>query len=402
MKIGITFNFNNKKIFSNGLGQNTIFLYDMFKNIEGVKSVQLIDVYKRDFKEYQEIGWLNGYDVINWDLKDLNDIDLIIVLGSFPSDKSMSDFKKLSNNKKIVYYVGGNNLAIDQERMIFEKTWASKDKDVPSSNFVTSKNIDEIWMVPQQEYHNLDYLSIVFNCPTRVVPFIWSPKFIKQNAELIETNSDYTPYFDNKIDSIDTWKIGSIEPNINVVKTAYPILFALEEFYNKTNNKDKVSFNIMNSKELMDNPTLISICKSLNIHKDGKLTFDVRYPIAFISSRILDLIVSHQWENPLNYAYLDAVYFGIPLVHNARLCKDIGYYYEDYKLKTAANLIEHAIQNRKTDINYTSRNREIIERYQFDKNSNILTQYRQLIDMLQGDFINSTYNWESNSISFAK
>ncbi|MGF6856516.1 DUF2827 family protein [Paraburkholderia sp. CI3] len=42
-----------------------------------------------------------------------------------------------------------------------------------------------------------------------------------------------------------------------------------------------------------------------------------------------DIVISHQLENPLNYFYLEVRWQGYPLVHNAHLCADLGYYYRD-------------------------------------------------------------------------
>ena len=63
----------------------------------------------------------------------------------------------------------------------------------------------------------------------------------------------------------------------------------------------------------------------LDIVRNNKTTFENRFPMAWFLCEHTDVVLSHQWENPLNYAYLDAVYMGYPLVHNAHLFKNGGF-----------------------------------------------------------------------------
>jgi hypothetical protein len=51
-----------------------------------------------------------------------------------------------------------------------------------------------------------------------------------------------------------------------------------------------------------------------------------------------DIVISHQMENPLNYFYLEVCWQGYPLVHNASLCDDLGYYYRDNDAEAASKL----------------------------------------------------------------
>jgi hypothetical protein len=46
--------------------------------------------------------------------------------------------------------------------------------------------------------------------------------------------------------------------------------------------------------------------------------------------REVDAVITHQWENDLNYLYWDVLSLGYPLVHNSSRIKDAGYYYPDF------------------------------------------------------------------------
>lgn len=56
------------------------------------------------------------------------------------------------------------------------------------------------------------------------------------------------------------------------------------------------------------------------------------------------MVISHQWGNPLNYAYLEASWLGYPLVHNATLCQDLGFYYPGFDVQAGVSALEQACQ----------------------------------------------------------
>ena len=57
-----------------------------------------------------------------------------------------------------------------------------------------------------------------------------------------------------------------------------------------------------------------------------------------------DIVVSHHWENGLNYLLYDALYGNYPLVHNSPFLRDVGYYYPDFEIFDAARAIATAAQ----------------------------------------------------------
>ena len=203
-----------------------------------------------------------------------------------------------------------------------------------------------------------------------------------------------TPFFDDKV--FDKWKVASVEPNLSVLKNILPIIYSCEYAYKK--NPDAFEeFNITNSSKLIKNKTLIDIVKNFESHKDKKMIFDGRYNIIQVISKFADMIVSNQWGNALNYAYLDVVYFGTPLIHNAHLCQDIGYYYEDFKIKDAGDLILKVIEERKSDKEYTKRHREILKRYTIE-NKEMINQYELLLKNLfeKNEIDGKQYDWKTN------
>ena len=57
------------------------------------------------------------------------------------------------------------------------------------------------------------------------------------------------------------------------------------------------------------------------------------------------MLVCHQILNPLNYLYLDAVYLGYPVLHNAYMCEDLGYYYKGSDTIEVAKMLSYILEN---------------------------------------------------------
>ena len=392
MRVGITLNVQKEKsLFANGLKQNCFMLYDVLNLIDSVTEVSMVNTnHTITDEELKNISWVKEYNVIRWDKETKNHIDVLMTLDTVPSEYDLQKFRDGGKNK-IVGYKGGNSLIMHIEDILFDNRYGSK--NTPKNGVVISESFDEIWMVPQQEFHNKDYFELSHNCESKVVPFVWSPKFIEELSEYY-IKKGINPHFDDK--TFDKWKIGMVEPNLSVLKNLLPIIYSCEYAYNK--NPDAIAeINVMNGKKLMQNETLKSIVTKFNSHKDKKMIFDARYNIVYTIAKHIDIMVSNQWGNALNYAYLDTVYFGTPLIHNAHLCKDLGYYYEDFKIIDAGDLILEVIEKRKSDNDYTKRNREKLKRYTIE-NEEMINQYELLLKNLfnKNEIDGKKYDWETN------
>jgi hypothetical protein len=54
-------------------------------------------------------------------------------------------------------------------------------------------------------------------------------------------------------------------------------------------------------------------------------------------------VVTHHWENGLNYLYYDVLYGGYPLVHNSEFLADVGYYYESFDAEAGGEALIRAL-----------------------------------------------------------
>ena len=400
MVVGVTMKlYKGLNIFGNGLGQNCLMMYDLISKIDFVEKVHLVH-FEQGLTEddIQDLKFLHNYDVVKWRDDETEKIDLLITLGIFPDENDLGRWKSENPDRRVVTYKGGNNMVLLTEDIIFHRKWLNREEENVAKGVVLySKNVDEVWMVPQQEFHNKDFFELTFKAPSRSVPFVWNPKFIELEYAVKKLkHPDIEIEFDKK--NFDKWRVASMEPNQSILKNMVPILYFMEEAYNRNPDAFR-QFNITNASGFVTNPLLIEIVNELNIQKDKKLGFDPRWTVESLLTSFAEMIVSHQWGNPLNYAYLDVVYYGYPLIHNAHLCPDIGYYYEGYKLKDAASMIIKAVDERKQDVDYMHRNREILKRYQADHNPAMVDQYARLIKSLwDGPKVEGEWNWKTNLI----
>ena len=112
-------------------------------------------------------------------------------------------------------------------------------------------------------------------------------------------------------------------------------------------------------------------------------------------------IVSWQWTNPLNYLYFDIAWMGYPIIHNAHICKDVGYYYKDVDIIEASEKVKWVIDNHNEEeylLDYILKNRNAIKRYT-KKNKTLIKQYNMLLqDLVTDKFQKYNYDEELNLI----
>lgn len=385
MKIGITINLGQHSIWSSGINQNAIYLSMLLNSIDGFESIMIGQIPNNgggSIEEVRSIQEKQGLTLIDLEKSYNVKFDVIIGLGLAVNQYMYSRY--LNNNKNIKYvsYKCGNDFITDMETILFEAHGDrinTQNHDLPEP--------DQIWSIPQMENTNLDYYSFLLNQQNAtVVPFVWEPIAIEafcKNIDLKEYNGE------------PIQKIAVMEPNISVFKNCiFPIVVA-DRLY-KTIDLEKLI--LIGADRIKNNAKFLNVIRRSKLAIDGKITADKRYPTGNVLKSMSNLVLSWQWENALNYLYLDIAWMGYPIVHNANLCKDIGYYYKGFKADDASYVLKDVILNHSNDTDYLQRNRNTISRYT-SKNKNLANQYSELINNLVEDkFIKYSYDSKNNSI----
>jgi hypothetical protein len=397
MNIGITIHLQeeNESLWINGIKLNAAYLLKALKEIG--YNAYLVNSSDIQSPYETKVNW-NTTEIPIFDYSEVyKDTDIMIWLGATYGDQDILDFKSSGPNKKVIKYVCGNNYMLDMENSIFGEG---------TGGTGYNQLIDEVWYVPQQEELNREYYRVLHNLPAskvRPVPFIWDPMFLDQfsmvynNSEVIEKQLPVPIYRPGKPNSEK--RITSFEPNINVGKWHMINLLIAEDYLNSGGDFEKLT--ILCGNQLLTKPYYQSILRNTKLWTSDpvKLSYQPRLQVTHALAAFTDIIIAHQWAIPLNYSYLDALYLQFPLVHNAPMIKDAGYYYSGNNIAMGANQLKLAIEQHDSNIEeYTERSEKVLTRYTIF-NEGLLETYKQLIETTMGikdHNLSSIYDWSTN------
>lgn len=371
-KIGVTFSCpdNAMGMFSNGIRQNALFFNELLVNIG--YDVELIILEKN----ISLIKTLYGINSDKYKFSTLNNIinsnyDLIIQFGMEIPENVLIELK--NKGTKLVSYHCGNDYIYDTENALH----GSENKEVQYSKLQPSI-FNQIWSIPQMTNSNKYYWQTLYKSECIEVPFIWSPLA----NENYEKDCIIAGLGDLKYKSKDKNNVAIFEPNMNVFKWAFPALLVCENSYMIEKNIDHVYITNIENNKKFNLKFFNNLVKNLDLFKDKKISVESRYNTLHFMSKYANIAVSHQWENPLNYLYLDLAWFGWPIIHNAYLCKDVGYYYEGFNYEMGGEILDDVIKFHDSNHKeYLERNRKIIDRY-LPTNKELQEKYKELIENL--------------------
>jgi hypothetical protein len=386
IKIGVTLDLPKRSMefFTNGIRQNVLYFVELLLNI-GEYDVYFI-VYDKNIaecQEYNQIFYREDFKIMKNSEIFSNPFDLIVVLGYDINKHIVNRLRYIGT--KIVYYACGNTYLINTEKILYDQHEKMGDFNFLFKN--ESKLYDQIWSIPQMVNTNQYYWQTLYRAECIEVPFVWSNKSIKMAALSYGFKSEDEVLYSTK--EGNTKKIAIFEPNISLMKWCLPALLVCENAYRINENNKSIERVFMNN--IIDHSTSINkinmdflnkIVKALDIFHDKKLSIEKRYNTLFFMKHYADIAVSHQMENPLNYLYLDLAWMGWPIVHNAHLCKDVGYYYEGFNYDMGGKILDEVIRNHDSNKEeYLIRNRKVIDRY-LPSNVELQKKYKVLIDNL--------------------
>jgi hypothetical protein len=379
IKIGITLLLFNdiNSFFSNGINQNSLFLCELLLNCGFdvyfiVEDPKLFNIEKTTLND---IFYDTRFKYIKYSEIIYSELNVIITLSFSYGEMFIYNYLKNMNTKHVGYFCG-NTYIIESEKILYNQ---HKKRHTDAYDFTINNfpKYDEIWSIPQMSEINLDFWCILYKCKCIEVPFVWSSNAITLFCKANKSNEEDLYYKNRGPEK----KIAIFEPNISIMKWALPAVLICEDAYR--NNKLIKHLYVTNINSSTTNDFNIEqfnkFMNSLDIVKDKKCSIETRYKTLPFMSNYADIVISHQWGNPLNYLYFDLAWMGWPIIHNAYLCKDVGYFYEDFHLKDGSSLLEKVIECH--DLNkdqYLIDNRKSIERF-LPTNKILQETYKELI-----------------------
>ncbi|WP_175028074.1 DUF2827 domain-containing protein [Burkholderia seminalis] len=363
LRIGITIGLRapDESLWINGIKQNALFLAKLLMASPHGYRVTLVNT--TDVPLTDALPWnRNVYDTRTFaDMKDA--LDVVIELGGQIDGEQTAYLK--ARGVKLVSYCCGVEYINAMESMLFgRRLWDS---------LFINRGYDEVWAIPQIAPSSLPFLQSLRRCPGRVVPFVWDPMFLTDRTRSLPGHGEYRPR------SESGKRLTVMEPNQDVVKfCVYPMLI-IDEAYRR--DPDAICFtHVTNADRLAhDSPEFVMLMNYLDIVRAGKAAFVGRFDTPDFLATMTDIVVSHQWSNPLNYFYFDVCWQGYPLVHNAGLAPDLGYYYPDNDVRRGADALLRALHTHDDDWEaYILRQRKILRRYTWE-DSSLVAAYDELL-----------------------
>ena len=329
-RVGITIAHANdvpSVLWSNGIYQNIVYLALLMQQLPNVE-VNLIS-YPFDQTVDHPIGACFKIPTIN-DRADALKMDVIIELGIRLEKDFTEPFRKRKG--KLVSYMAGNATVMNFESVFLDGDAAARGSVISPDGF------DAIWITPQHMHTNARVFA-AFGSPIEEAPHIWSPVGIEHASASMGVN----PVFRGRP---ETWSLATFDPNINVVKSFHIPLLVADGAHKK--KPDQIRRMLLFCTEHLKGRTHFeSYVAATSLGKASKVTAEGRHGIVAMLGREADAVITHQWENDLNYLYWDVMSLGYPLIHNSSRIREAGYYYPDFDPASGSEVLLEALAKHK-------------------------------------------------------
>lgn len=332
LTIGITFFLRKdaSSIWSNGADQNCVFLWRLLR----AAGHRVIAINGGDGEAPSPGMMLAGLGLEFVRIDDVIDtLDVLIEAGAQVSAEHVARVR--ANGGRAVGYKFGNAYVIDAERVAH---------NLPAGSIFNGSQFDEIWTTPQHVATCASYWETCYRCPVRVLPHIWEPLFVDAAVREFPEGLafGYQPGRASK-------RIAIFEPNIGIVKMCAIPMLVCEHAYRRRPDLIERVF-VTNAAAIKGHLTFATFAGNLDIVRakgeDGRsrCSFEGRFNTPWFLAAHADVVVSHQWENGLNYAYYDALHGGYPLIHNSDLLPEgVGYRYRGFDARDGGDVLAAAL-----------------------------------------------------------
>ncbi|PLZ03938.1 DUF2827 domain-containing protein [Burkholderia sp. WAC0059] len=326
MRIGISvLSHAGQSIWQNGLGQNVVFLALAFARLPFVRQVVLIDVGSERHLPREAEALAPGLRVLTQQ-EATDEVDVIVEMAG-ALDVRWLDLMR-ARGRKVVYHCCGQPYVGLVEPAVFERP----------AHAARPGRYDEIWLLPKDRLL-APLMRTLHRCPVHVVPFVWHPMFLEARIAEVASHGVRYGYEANRAaggaQAGQGLRVAIFEPNISVVKTSSIPMLVCDEAWRAAPGS-VAAMHVLNTLHMKDHPGMLHLANSLDLVREHRATFHGRHDVVGFMGQHADAVVSHQWGNDQNYAYLDALYGDYPLIHNSPWLAGAGYYYPGFDAAAGA------------------------------------------------------------------
>jgi len=357
MDILLTADFR-KGLFTNGLQQNVVFLSKLLQELGHNPMIVLNHSIDECIDPPTGILIMNIDEVYDYNY------DYILQTAFTIGVDTMSQLKEKNPRCKNIHIYYGNGMlsAIELSLELSDR------RMVP----INPALVDEVWISPHYEFSKSFYQTYYKTSRILTIPYIWDSFYVDAHEKIWNHIDKSCTYDSNRPKNI-----AIMEPNLNFTKNAVPPIFLIEELYSR--NPDLIeSVNIYCSSRLREKYYFQQLLNVTKLHKDGKINLLNRQNASKTFSHDCSLLLSHNFMNGLNYTYLEALHFNIPLVHDSTYIEEAGYYYPMFDFQTGARALERALTLHDENLGlYEQKAKNILRKYS-PHNPLVIEEYKKL------------------------
>jgi hypothetical protein len=333
-------------LYENGLRQNVLFLYRLFRASPNCRAVYLLNHGDGELAEDARAYGVEPHHILRTrDLK--QPLDYAIVLGAAMDKETVRALRQ--SGTRLICYKGGNGAVISMEAM------AAVPPRGDAERYFDRDCYDLIWMTPQHIRTYKPWCETLHRCPVVEVPQIWEPLMIEAMPPDIRQRFGYRR-------GKRPWRFGILDPNVTIMKTSHMPMLVAEAAFRRDRSRFAAVY-VTNGLAHKDNAHFVSFAAALSAYRAGIMTLEPRFVGPQFIANHADAIVTHHWENALNYLYYEALYGGYPLIHNSEMLAGYGYGYESFDAESGADALARAHERHDDEFgSYYERNAALFER----------------------------------------
>jgi hypothetical protein len=349
-------------LFENGLRQNVLFLYHLFRAAPDCARVFLLNHGDAAPAAMADRLGVDPADIVRT-ADVLDTLDTVIVVGAAMDRETVAALK--ARGVKIIAYKAGNGAVISMEAM------AADPPRPDAERYFDHADYDAIWMTPQHLPTFRGWCETLYRRPVSEVPQIWSPLLIEAMPPETRARFGFRP-------PVGAWRVGVLDPNVTVMKTSHLPMLVCEAAYRRAPEALRAIY-VSNGLRYRDNAHFNSFTLAMSAAKAGVMTLEPRFVGVEFMADHCDAIVTHHWENGLNYLYYEALAGDYPLIHNSGFLRDHGYYYPDFDPEAGGEALLRAVRGHAADLEaHRARNRSLIAGLDPSASANIAWHERLL------------------------
>ena len=288
--IGITYN-SNADLITSGSNQTSILLTELFKELD--YDVTLIDTKNSD------TDWLKDFPKISnvtlTKLHQTTNLDILIDIDGYVNPS----YRKSIAKQSIVFLRKFLQFSEMDSTVYPEAPYRPRDFD----------GVSEIWCWDiLNPLETLSSIQTLFKSPIRTVPFIWSPSCI------LNSFKNTTNYGQNS-----QWNIHISEKNnTNSSSSIIPLVAVRELFLKKIVD---ATYQCHNMERIIENRFLKD--NVLNNIEVSKLPIEFSKNQSFCDWGTNSILLSHTRFHYLRLGLLNAIWMGIPVIHNSPVLRTL-------------------------------------------------------------------------------